>query len=190
LPPAKAAVAVAALVVVAEATAAVMVAATAVAAEVTALVLAAATVVVERVPAAAALGEGRAPVRVQEVPALEAARAQALQDQPVAPPQAEPAALAARRQPALPPTPPCRAPASWPHRRQILLAVPHLWAPAALLQAPELILAPGQQTLPASMAANRDSRVQPASVLLAGRRPMSSGQSISIRRCTRALLIA
>jgi len=112
-----------------------------------------------------AAGPHRQDTVVEEAPReRQAAAARA-----VVPPQAEPAALAARRQPALPPTPPCRAPASWPHRRQIPLAVPHLWAPAALLQAPELVLAPGQEALPASMAANRDSRVQPASVLPAGR---------------------
>jgi hypothetical protein len=111
--------------------------------------------------------EARPPVRAQEVPApaREAPRARAPQ-----------------------PTPPCRAPASWPHRRPILMAIPRLWAPAALVRAPEV--APGQQALPASMAANRDSREQPASVLPAGRRSMSSGQFISMRRCTRAPLIA
>ena len=143
----------------------------------------AAATVVERAPAATALVLA-AEAHRQEPLAEEAPRERqepAAAAQAVAPPQVEPAALAARRQPALPPTPPCRAPASWPHRRQIPLAVPHLWAPAALLQAPELILAPGQQTLPASMAANRDSPEQPASVLPAGPRSMSSGESISIR---------
>src|SRR5262249_54275969 len=126
--------------------------------------------------------EARPPVRAQEVPAP-AQGPRALRDQPVA------LLLGAeRRQPAPQPTPPCRAPASWPHRRPILMAIPRLWAPAALVRAPEK--APGQQALPASMAANGDSPEQPASVLPAGRRSMSSGESISIRRCTRAPLIA
>ena len=131
-----------------------------------------------------AAGPHRQDTVVEEAPReRQAAAARA-----VVPPQAEPAALAARRQPALPPTPPCRAPASWPHRRPILMAIPRLWAPAALVRAPEV--APGQQALLATMAANRDSPEQPASVLPAGPRSMSSGESISIRRGTRVPLIA
>jgi len=164
--------------------------------------------------------EARPPVRAQEVPApareVPQARARRVQvvalllaveqhrQEPVAeesprerqePPAGAravappgPVASAAGRQLAPQPTPPCRAPASWPHRRPILMAIPRLWASAALVRAPEM--APGQQALPASMAANRDSPEQPASVLPAGRRSMSSGESISMRGCLRAPLIA
>ena len=144
---------------------------------------AAATVVATAAAAVAvAVLEAVAPEPVAvPVPAVEALGQRALA-------ALEPVASAARRQPALQPTPPCRALASWPHRRPILMAIPRLWAPAALVRAPEV--APGQQALLATMAANRDSPEQPASVLPAGPRSMSSGESISIRRGTRVPLIA